>query len=101
MSKYDSDVFLSLNSSEYMSSIAEWNDVFSVSKSSIYLIVLLNLLASIKSNSSYTYTRSKKETNKQRFPADVATSELKIFSKLCVLNQQSISTAFSVLFSLL
>ena len=54
ISKYDSvvgdsDVFLSLSSSGYMSSMAESNDVlFNVNKSSIYLIVLLNRFACIK-----------------------------------------------------
>ena len=45
----DSEVFFRVSSSGYMSSIAEWNDVlFNVSKSYIYRIVLLNLLASIR-----------------------------------------------------
>ena len=58
--------FFSLSSSGYMSSIAEWNDVlFSVSKSSIYLIVLLNLLASINQilHILILVVKKKKETN--------------------------------------
>ena len=51
MSKYDSvvddsEVFLSLSSTGYMSSIAEWkNLLFNANKSSIYLMVLQKLLA--------------------------------------------------------